>query len=115
MKKLEEKAQAYADRKADGTSEVWHFMDEVYTELKDAYMAGATEALASQWRPFSMDNSPYIGQEVLILGETGDVILAKIIDQPIKPFGHVHVWHPEVKCKVTHWLPIPELPKTETL
>ena len=111
MNTIEDKAKAYADRVADNTSEVWHFMDEVYTELKDAYLAGATEALTAQWRSVE-DGLPEIDEEVVV-----------IFTHPIHP-NHAEKavayfdgedWYTidGDHIRPTHWMNIPELPKTD--
>lgn len=51
MKTIEEKAKAYADSKdTGGDYQPWHFGNEVHEMLQDAYLAGAKEVLAGQWR-----------------------------------------------------------------
>lgn len=55
---LEERATAFADKIHDeGPNgkgrEVWHFMDEVYTELKEAYIEGATKGFKGFWKDAS--------------------------------------------------------------
>ena len=113
MKTIEEKAKAYADRVADGTSEVWHFMDEVYTELKDAYLAGATEALAGQWRRVD-DELPKAEQDVLVAmgyGEFDVAWLTSLSNGTCKWYSNDETLSLD---NIKFWMHIPEPPKDKS-
>lgn len=117
MKTLEDRAQAYADCVADNTSEVWNFIDEVYTELKTAYIVGAKEAISMQWRN-PKDELPKDGENILIYykyRESGrlEYIYSYMqvkfnIQNGFNLFeNNMSKWG----CKVLFWMPIPEPPK----
>ena len=105
---MKEKAKEYAHRIADNTSEVWHFMDEVYTELENAYLAGASETLTAQWRSVE-DETPEEGEYVIIDGPNG--IEAAVWNE------HYQVWDDAEgddfmykKDAVKMWMSIPQPP-----
>lgn len=107
-KEIERAAQKHADELQVSTAIPGALVPMLHDIAMSSYIRGAKYALENQWRPFSAENAPYVGQEVLIMGETGDIILAKIIEQRIGHLGAIKVWHPEVKCKVTYWATIPQ-------
>lgn len=79
---------------------------------RTGFSDGVGFALANQWMPFCADNSPEVNEDVLIRDETGHVSIAKIIETPISDsFSWMRSWCPEVNCKVTHWMHIPEFNK----
>lgn len=74
----------------------------------EGFLAGAEYALSHLWRELTKCDCPIPEQDVMIYGETGDIIVARIVWH-----NGVQKWFPEVKCRVTHWMPIPQPPKPE--
>ncbi len=112
MKTLEQKAEEYAEVAfAKALKAPW---PEAKHGFAAAYIAGATEALASQWIELTPNSTPPINQDVLCLGETGDVAVLQMTYSHLKPMGYQLTWLPKVNCKITHWMPIPSLPKPES-
>lgn len=103
MKTIGEKAAEFATREAKNIIE--------YAFLYKAYYVGATEALASQWRSVE-DELPEDDNTVLVRLESEE------FEKPTYSTGFCVDGHfnlPDIfycDCKVTHWMPIPEL-KTE--
>lgn len=107
---MKEKAKEYAHRIADNTSEVWHFMDEVYTELENAYLAGASETLTAQWRSVE-DELPPVDKDVLVgmeCGEFGVAWLSALSNGTCKWYSNDDTLSLD---NIKFWLPIPEPPK----
>ena len=112
MKTIEEKAKAYA---ADnGTATVFYKPDvrfDISKKIEQAYLAGAAEALAGQWRRVE-DELPKEHDEVVV-----------IFTHSYRPFiteNTVAYWYGEdwytidgEHLRPTHWMPIPESPKPE--
>ncbi len=115
MKNIEQKAEEYAINAMQGIVE--KYQSAPWNEFRDAlaeiYKAGAKEALAGQWIELTPNSSPPLNQEVLCLGDTGDVAVLQMVYTNLRPMGHQLTWLPKVKCRITHWMPIPELPKIE--
>ena len=119
MKTLEEKAQVYADSVADNTSEVWNFIDEVYTELRKAYIAGANEAISMQWRN-PKDELPKDGQLVLIREYHRSAKNGRFVNH-IREFMFFEQYgfkleerkNAHLDYRITHWMPIPGLPNNK--
>ena len=103
----EEKARAYADN-LPVTAATWGMRKSV---IADAYLAGATEALASQWKDPKVE-----------LPEDDSVVLAKIAETANE---HEFIRYTVARytdgcwifqdeyfedCMVSHWLRIPALP-----
>lgn len=75
------------------------------------YSTGALWMLGNMWQEFTPRNCPPLETEVLVLGATGDVAIHQIILDPKDK--RIQVWFPEVKCRITHWMPIPKKPTME--
>lgn len=73
------------------------------------FTTGALWMLSNSWREFSPRNCPPFYTDVLVLGETGDVAIRQIIHD--SKDSRISVWYPKVKCKITHWMPIPKYRK----
>lgn len=118
-KTIEEKAVAYAEKMFEKilTEEIpWNEVRETYTQ---AYLAGATESLASQWR--SVDEElPEENQTALCKLNDGEFIVARF--DHIATFeingeeSKLFEWWVEnegdsytLDDEVTHWLPIPPM------
>ena len=128
-KTLEEKAQAYAEKELVRTiRRPAHPLDHLapYFDSKDiqqAYLAGATEALASQWKEVDADNPetlPKEKQTVLCRLDDGEFLAARF--DRINTFDldgeeyNVAEWSVgngfesyTLGDEITHWLPIPPL------
>ena len=76
-------------------------MDEVYTELENAYLAGATDALTAQWR--RDDGYPESG---LIIGYYPTNLKSHWIIQDVEVMQRAK-YFPKM------WRPLPEPPKPE--
>lgn len=115
MKTIEEKAQAYAERKFQEIAELYQTAPwpEFRAKLAEIYLDGATEALSTQWRDATKE-VPDIGQCVL-LREIYTKVSAPIQFFPISyneyDFSTREGFHRPLGLKITHWMPIPELPK----
>ena len=107
MKTIEEKAKAYADEikrdyYRDPFSEI--HLDGLGRECRDAYLAGATEALAGQWRNIedeTPDGTPFC---VTLADEESRLCLCHYD-------GDVFIEdYSGMVCAVKYWMPIPYLP-----
>lgn len=58
------------------------------------------------WRPLTPGDCPSPQEEAICLGETGDIAILRLILRKGQP-----MWHPPVKCRITHWMPLPEPPE----
>lgn len=107
MKTIEEKAQEYAEAAfAKALKAPW---PEAKQAFADTYLAGATEALAGQWRSVE-DELPKEHDEVVV-----------IFTHPYRPFiteNIVAYWDGEDwytiggdHIRPSHWMPLPEPPK----
>lgn len=96
MKTIEEKAKEYA-----------HVNRGIYVtekHVEKAYVAGAQEAIASQWRDAEVE-LPEDGVEVLAWTSVGAYV-AFISNNAWEDWEGNSLY-------VTHWMPIPEPPKNE--
>ena len=121
----EEKAKAYAEKVFCDAAKIcsdkpWHEFRDTYA---DAYLAGATEALASQWKEVDADNPetlPKEKQTVLCRLDDGEFLAARF--DRIDTFEldgeeyNVAEWSVgngfesyTLGDEITHWLPIPPL------
>lgn len=115
----EEKARAYAENLPIAAA-TWGMRKSV---IADAYLAGATEALASQWKEVDADNPetlPKEKQTVLCRLDDGEFLAARF--DRINTFDldgeeyNVAEWSVgngfesyTLGDEITHWLPIPPL------
>ena len=134
MKTLEEKANAHAEKIFSPIAE--KYKTAPWPEFKDAlaqiFLAGATEALAGQWRSVK-DELPKEGAICLcrVALEPDDIPSFMTLrfdgieewkDPTTKETHTIPSWIAEwysltsyeVGDEVTHWMPIPEPPKTES-
>lgn len=101
----EEKAKVYAEN-LPVTAATWGMRKRV---IADAYLAGATEALASQWVSVE-DRLPKRGEDVLIYTKKGQIKMscwegAKDIDDESR---HRHwKWWGNLRPYVLCWMPLP--------
>ena len=116
---IEEKTKAYVE-KLPVTAATWGMRKSV---IADAYLAGATEALASQWKEVDADNPetlPKEKQTVLCRLYDGEFLAARF--DRINTFDldgeeyNVAEWSVgngfesyTLGDEITHWLPIPPL------
>lgn len=100
----EEKAKAYAEN-IPVTAATWGMRKSV---IADAYLAGATEALASQWKDPKVE-LPEDDDTVLTLSSYGPV-LAYYSKQDEMWFAYGNYGD----ITPTHWLPIPPLEGGDT-
>lgn len=124
MKTLEEKAESYTnlvDTRIFGSDEIL----DATTLMQQAYLTGATEALAGQW--ISVDDElPKDGKCVLVHIDHSDD--TKRMDDFSKEsledaIGHTIAYYRDgiwtfmdeyfYDCKIDRWMPIPEPPKTD--
>ena len=112
MKTIEEKARIYTKTAAP-------LMAYSSGLILNAYIAGATEALASQWRSV-VDELPSENEEVLCRMASNGAIVSGYIainkeGQPIVATNPDFHFEDYGSYECTHWMPIPELPKTESV
>ena len=125
MKTIEEKATEYAVRI---TIDYRHDKDVEFDlvqsaalgkECRDAYLAGATEALKSQWRSVE-DELPEIRQRVLICLKERNATRTSIVISKRIPFASDNPHNPKWEWSnvkeedVIAWMPLPEPPKDES-
>ena len=119
MKTIEEKAQAYAERKFQEIAELYQTAPwpEFRAKLAEIYLAGATEALASQWRDPKKD-LPELDQPILIREYYRSARSGRYVNHVVEDlfvdvnlFSHLERVNRHLSYRVTHWMPIPELPK----
>lgn len=58
------------------------------------------------WHDLTPSEHPGVDEEAICLGETGDIAILRLILRKGQP-----MWHPPVKCRITHWMPLPEPPE----
>lgn len=85
--------------------------------MYDAYLAGAREAIASQWR--SVEDKPQDGETVLIYEHYRSARTGRYVKHIIEftyfdeyGFEIEERTHRRLKLKVKAWMPFPELPTT---
>lgn len=104
---IEEKAKAYAENQLHVVD--WGFD---YEDITRGFLAGATEALASQWRSVEEE-----------LPEDNRLVLAHFSDvDPELSYATAYYrdgawqtpddWYYD--CKIDFWMPIPSLPKIQS-
>lgn len=104
MKTTDENAAAYADRVFESAiGKTWGEMKQAFA---DAYLAGATEALAGQWR--SVEDE---------LPDENEVVLARYLDYVgLLEYGCAYYdgkdWYSTegTLIRPAYWMPIPSLP-----
>ena len=115
---IEDKAKTYAAenrRVAIGVDEVF----DISSQIERAYLAGATEALAEQWRSVE-DELPEGNTMVLCRMKSNGAIVSGYItkqysDYPMvatDPSFHFEDWG-ENEFECTHWMRLPEPPEDE--
>ncbi len=114
---IEEKAQDYAiatfDANLNAYKEMpWNKFRDTY---KAAYLAGATEALAAQWRSVE-EELPEAEQDVLVAVDTNTnhqfafAWLSTLSNGTLRWYSYDDTLPLD---NIRYWLPIPELPKRE--
>lgn len=99
----EEKARAYAE-KLPVTAATWGMRKRV---IADAYLTGATEALASQWKDPKVE-LPEDDRQVLVETDCGDKELRHAISYFLAGAWHFpDDWYYD--CRVLKWMYIPPL------
>ncbi|MDE5886454.1 MAG: hypothetical protein K2H46_02580 [Muribaculaceae bacterium] len=81
--------------------------------MKEAYLAGATEALAGQWRSVEDELSP-VDKDVLVsmgCGEFGVAWLTSLSNGTCKWYSNDDTLSLD---NIKYWMPIPKSPKDET-
>lgn len=111
IEEVNKKARKYSDWVKAQCGNTMYLTDQFLDSLENAYATGMLHALNGLWRKVTPMDYPPSYTDVLCLGETGDVGILQVIYDA--KHGNAPVWHPRVKCKITHWMPIPEKPKTE--
>ena len=115
MNTIEEKAQSYAEQKFQEVVELYQIAPwpEFRAKIAEIYLAGAMEALSTQWRDATKE-VPDIGMRVL-LREIYTNVNTPIQFYPIYyneyVFSTRERFHRPLGLRITHWMPIPELPK----
>ena len=107
MKTIEQKARIYTKTAAP-------LMAYSSGLILNAYIAGATEALASQWRSVD-DELPPVDKDVLVsmgCGEFGVVWLSALSNGTCKWYSNDDKLSLD---NIKYWMPVPELPKTESV
>ena len=119
MKTIEEKAQAYAERKFQEIAELYQTAPwpEFRAKLTEIYLDGATEALSTQWRD-PKEELPELDQPILIREKYRSARTGKYVSHVVEElfvdvdqFSHLERVHSHLSYSITHWMPIPELPK----
>ncbi len=110
---IEEKAQDHAEMAfAKALKAPW---PEAKQAFADAYLAGATEALASQWRSVE-EELPEAEQDVLVAVDTNTnhqfafAWLSTLSNGTLRWYSYDDTLPLD---NIRYWLPIPELPKRE--
>lgn len=114
MKTLEEKAEEYTnsvDTRIFGSEETL----DATSLMQHAYLAGAKETLAGQWRSVE-DEMPPRGKDVLICTDKRQIKMS--CWQGTNPDDETHrhrywKWWGNMTPYVLFWMPIPEPPKPE--
>ena len=109
MKTIEEKAKAYAENNT--IQSAW--LSECKKNVEKAYLAGATEALASQWRSVE-DELPPVDKDVLVsmgYGEFGVAWLTSLSNGTCKWYSNDDTLSLD---NIKYWMSIPEPPKDES-
>ncbi|MDE7345375.1 MAG: DUF551 domain-containing protein [Muribaculaceae bacterium] len=117
MKTIEEKAKAYATNNA--TIPIFYNPDvkvDISKQIKLAYLAGATEALAGQWRSVE-DELPKAEQDVLVAIDTQTnhqfafAWLSTLSNGTLRWYSYDDTFPLD---KIRYWMSIPEPPKDES-
>ena len=111
MNTTEEKAKAYAEKHRTVAIGVDMAFD-ISRQVERAYLAGATEALAGQWRSVK-DELPPVDKDVLVsmgCGEFGVVWLSALSNGTRKWYSNDDTLSLD---DIKLWMPIPEPPKDE--
>ena len=110
MKSIEEKAKEYSEQIfAKALKAPW---PEAKQFFEETYLAGATEALSSQWRSVE-DELPEIDKEVVVI--YSHALTPSCIEKAIAYFdGEDWYTTDGTHIRPTHWMSIPELPKSES-
>lgn len=118
MKTIEEKAQEYAERKFSEVAELYQTAPwpEFRAKLAEIFLAGAHEALTSQWRN-PQEDIPIFGQTILIREYYRSARTGKFVNRVVQElfvtddmFAHLERVNRHLSYRITHWMPIPELP-----
>lgn len=115
MKTIEEKAYSHVDRIFGEIidkyqSAPWNEFREALVQI---YLAGATDALASQWRSVK-DELPPVDKDVLVsmgCGEFGVAWLSALSNGTCKWYSNDDTLSLD---NIKYWMPIPEPPKDES-
>lgn len=107
---IEEKASVYAEEAFEKILSEETPWNEVRDSYAQAYIAGATEAIASQW--VSVEDRLPSGTLVILcqsrMGEDNAIALCVYIKNRFMIYDRTFKYDKEFYP--THWLPIPELP-----
>lgn len=121
MKTIEEKAKAFAGKAMIECKQSDVPFDLTQSAalgmyIRDAYLAGATEALAGQWRRVE-DELPKAEQDVFVAVAWGNgysygyAWLSTLSNGTLRWYSHDDYLHLDY---IRYWMPIPEPPKYES-
>ena len=115
MKTIEEKAYSHVDKIFSEIIDKYQTApwNEFREALAQIYLAGATEALAGQWRRVE-DELPKVDKDVLVSmgwGEFGVVWLSALSNGTCKWYSNDDTLSLDY---IKYWMSIPELPKDES-
>lgn len=115
MNTIEEKATDYTDSTDTRVFGCEETLDATKL-IQQGYIAGATEALAGQWRSVD-DELPKPEQDVFVAVAWGDnysygyAWLSTLSNGTLRWYSHDDYLHLD---DIRYWMPIPELPKNES-
>lgn len=113
MKTIKEKAREYAKNGMNPRAEVpiatlMAQRSRTPYEVERAYIEGATEALRSQWSPFTPDADVPWYTDILCRSDKGEVAVLQLVETTLPTGGRQLTFLPAVKCRIVAWMPIPE-------
>lgn len=106
MKTIEEKAKAHAGKAIIECKQSDVPFDLTQSAalgmyVRDAYLAGATEALAGQWQKYPDEDFPDRGSEYIVLTESGDLCAVNkyVKKEEVRQYTNIIAWMPIVRPK----------------